>query len=67
LIADEELSEEFKTKAATIFETAIKSKVRSELEKIQEENDKQMKELAETSMTSMVEKVDDYLNYVVEQ
>jgi hypothetical protein len=67
LIADEELSEEFKTKAATIFETAIKTKVRSELEKIQEENDKQMKELAETSMTSMVEKVDDYLNYVVEQ
>jgi len=67
LIADEELSEEFKTKAATIFETAIKSKVRSELETIQEENDKQMKELAETSMTSMVEKVDDYLNYVVEQ
>ena len=67
LIADEELSEEFKTKAATIFETAIKSKVRSELVKIQEENDKQMQELAETSMTSMVEKVDDYLNYVVEQ
>ena len=64
---EDQLSEEFKTKAATIFETAIKSKVRSELEKIQEENDKQMKELAETSMTSMVEKVDDYLNYVVEQ
>ena len=67
LVQGEELSEEFKTKAATIFETAIKSKVRSELEKIQEENDKQMKELAETSMQSMVEKVDDYLNYVVEQ
>jgi hypothetical protein len=67
LVQGEELSEEFNTKAATIFETAIKSKVRSELEKIQEENDKQMKELAETSMTSMVEKVDEYLNYVVEQ
>ena len=67
LVDGEELSEEFKTKAATIFETAIKSKVRSELEKIQEENDKQIEELAETSMTSMVEKVDDYLNYVVEQ
>ena len=64
---EEELSEEFKAKAATIFETAIKSKVRSELEKIQEENDKQMEELAETSMKSMVEKVDDYLGYVVEQ
>ena len=64
---EDELSEEFKAKAATIFESAIKSKVRSELEKIQEENDKQMEELAEASMTSMVEKVDDYLNYVVEQ
>ncbi len=67
LIADEELSEEFKTKAATIFETAIKTKVRSELEKIQEENDKQMETLAEETMTSVVEKVDDYMNYVVEQ
>ncbi len=67
LVDGEELSEDFKTKAATIFETAIKSKVRSELEKIQEENDKQMEELAETSMKSMVEKVDDYLGYVVEQ
>ena len=67
LVDGEELSEEFKTKAATIFESAIKSKVRSELEKIQEENDKQMEELAETSMKSMVEKVDDYLGYVVEQ
>ena len=67
LVEGEELSEEFKTKAATIFESAIKSKVRSELEKIQEENDKQMEEIAESSMTSMVEKVDDYLNYVVEQ
>ncbi len=67
LVDGEELSEEFKTKAATIFESAIKSKVRSELEKIQEENDKQMEEIAESSMKSMVEKVDDYLNYVVEQ
>jgi hypothetical protein len=33
LVDGEELSEEFKTKAATIFESAVKSKVRSELEK----------------------------------
>ena len=64
---EEELSEEFKTKAATIFETAIKSKVRTELEKIQEENDKVMQNLAEETMTDVVEKVDDYMNYVVEQ
>jgi len=64
---EEELSDEFKTKAATIFETAIKSKVRSELEKIHAENQESSKKVAEETMTSVVEKVDDYMNYVVEQ
>jgi len=63
----EELSEEFKTKAATIFESAVKTKVRAELEKIQEENDKVMEDMAESTMGDLVEKVDDYMNYVVEQ
>jgi len=67
LVDGEELSEEFKTKAATIFETAVKSKVRTELEKIQEENDKVIEEMAESTINDMTEKVDDYLNYVVEQ
>ena len=67
LVDGEELSEEFKTKAATIFETAVKSKVRAELEKIQEENDKVMEDMAESTMNDIVEKVDDYMNYVVEQ
>jgi len=64
---EEELSDEFKTKAATIFETAIKSKVRTELEKIHAENEESSKKVAEETMTSVVEKVDDYMNYVVEQ
>ena len=64
---EEELSEEFKTKAATIFETAIKSKVRTELEKIHAKNEESAKKVAEETMSSVVEKVDDYLNYVVEQ
>jgi len=63
----EELSEEFKTKAATIFESVVKSKVRLELEKIQEQNDKVMEGMAESTMGDLVEKVDDYMNYVVEQ
>ena len=67
LVDGEELSEEFKTKAATIFETAVKSKVRVELEKIQEENAKVMEDMAESTMNDIVEKVDDYMNYVVEQ
>jgi len=67
LIEGDDLSEEFKSKAATIFEAAVKSKVRAELEKMQEENDSIMGDLAESTMTDVVEKVDDYLNYVVEQ
>ena len=67
LVQGEELSDEFKTKAATIFETAIKSKVRTELEKIHAENQESSKKVAEETMSSVVEKVDDYLNYVVEQ
>jgi hypothetical protein len=67
LVDGEELSEEFKTKAATIFESAVKSKVRTELERIQEENDKVIEEMAESTINDMTEKVDDYLNYVVEQ
>ena len=64
---EEELSDEFKTKAATIFETAIKSKVRTELEKIHAENQESSKKVAEETMSTVVEKGDDYLNYVVEQ
>ena len=67
LVDGEELSEDFKTKAATIFESAIKSKVRAELEKIHSQNEESSKKVAEETMSSVVEKVDDYLNYVVEQ
>ena len=37
LTEGEEFSEEFKIKAATIFEAAVKSKIRSEIERIDEE------------------------------
>ena len=67
LVDGEELSEEFKSKAATIFESAVKTKVRAELEKIQEQNDQLIEEMAESTINDMTEKVDDYLNYVVEQ
>ena len=67
LVDGEELSEEFKSKAATIFESAVKTKVRAELEKIQEQNDQLIEEMAESTINDMTEKVDDYLHYVVEQ
>ena len=67
LIGDADLSEEFKQKAATIFETAIKAKVKEESQRLQGEYETKLKEDTETHKAELVEKVDSYLNYVVEE
>jgi len=63
----EELSEEFKAKAATIFESAVKAKLVEEIEKLEGEYETKVAEKVEESKEEIVEKVDAYLNYVVEQ
>ena len=65
--SDDTLSEEFKVKAATIFEAAVKSKIRSEIERIDEEVHSEKETEMETFKEEMTEKVDTYLNYVVEE
>ena len=67
LIGDSDLSEEFKQKAATIFEAAIKAKVKEESQRLQGEYETKLKEDTETHKAELVEKVDSYLNYVVEE
>ena len=67
LIGDSDLSEEFKQKAATIFEAAIKSKVKAEAQRLEGEYETKLKENTESHKAEMVEKVDSYLNYVVEE
>jgi len=67
LVGDSDLSEEFKQKAATIFETAIKAKVKEESQRLQGEYETKLKEDTETQKAELVEKVDSYLNYVVEE
>ena len=67
LIGDSDLSEEFKQKAATIFEAAIKSKVKAESKRLEGEYEDKLKENTESHKAEMVEKVDSYLNYVVEE
>jgi len=64
---DESLSEEFKSKAATIFEAAVKSKVKSEIERLEGEYTSELSEAKETVKEELTTKVDNYLNYVVEQ
>jgi hypothetical protein len=67
LMTGEDLSEEFKTKAATVFEAAIKSKLRLEIDRIHEEVSSEKETEQETFKEELTEKVDTYLNYVVEE
>ena len=62
-----DLSEEFKRKAATVFEAAVKSKVRSEVERMEEDYKSELEENINTTKEELTEKVDTYLNYVVEE
>ena len=63
----EDLSEEFKAKAATIFESAVKAKLVEEIEKLEGEYESKVAEKVEETKSEIVEKVDAYLNYVVEE
>lgn len=67
LVNGEDLSEEFKTKATTIFEAAIVSRVKAEVAKLEEEFEAKLEEAAAKNQEGLVEKVDGYLGYVVEQ
>ena len=60
------LSDEFKAKTAVIFETAIRSKLSEEIERLEDEYQTRLDEELDATRTDLVEKVDSYLNYVVE-
>ena len=67
LIKDEDtLSEGFKEKAATIFETALASKVNAETAKLEEQYASDLAGEVEAIKEDLVDKVDGYLTYVVE-
>ena len=60
------LSEEFKQKVETIFEAAVKSKLAEEIDRLEEKYNEELSEAVEETKADIVEKVDSYLNYVVE-
>ena len=67
LVAEEAtLSDEFKQKAETIFEAAINTKVNAEIDRLEEKYNEELAEEIESTKADLVEKVDNYLNYVVE-
>jgi hypothetical protein len=61
------LSEEFKAKTAVLFEAALQSKVAEEVERLESNYQERLEEEVSASRSELVEKVDSYLNYVVEQ
>ncbi len=66
LVAGEDLSEEFRLKAATIFEAAVTSRVNKEAAALQEAYESTLTEEVEKIQTELAEKVDDYLTYAAE-
>ena len=67
LVDGEELSEDFKKKAATIFEAAVKSKISNIRKQIREESKKENDERAESMQSTMIESMDNYLNYATKE
>jgi len=71
LVQGEELSEEFKSKASTIFEAAVHQKVMevitTKVEELEEEYQKNLQEEIVSFRDELTDKVDGYLNYVVEE
>jgi len=67
LINGETLSEEFKTKAATIFEAAVVTRVKEEVTRLEEEFESKLAEQVDTITEGLVEKIDGYLDYIVEK
>mgnify|MGYP003340203492 CR=1 FL=1 len=67
LLDGEDLSEEFAQKATTIFEAAVVSRLEQIVEQVEQEFTEQFEEAVEMIKEDLAEKVNDYLNYVVEQ
>jgi hypothetical protein len=65
-IFGEDLSEEFRQKASSIFEAAVIAKVNDEMERVTQALEERYSEEFEQYKEGIVEKVDAYLNYVVE-
>ena len=74
IFAGEELSEEFKSKVSTLIEAVVASRVAKERKQLEEEFELATTELVQKTLTEseelkegLVEKIDGYLDYVVEQ
>ena len=67
LLSGDELSEEFREKASTLFEAAVNARVGIEVSRIEEEFEEAVTEVADRLEEEMTSKLDAYLDYVSEQ
>jgi len=67
LVAGEELSEDFRVKAKTIFEAVVTQRVNEETKTLQEAYESALTEEVEKVKTELAEKVDDYISYAAKQ
>jgi len=67
LVGGEELSEEFKDKARTIFEAALRTKVKQIKETLDEQYEDRLVEEVQLMKQELIERVDAYLEYVSEE
>jgi hypothetical protein len=67
IFGGEDLSEDFKERAAVLFETVVLGKVNAEVERLEEEFSSKLDEQAELATEDLTKKVDAYLDYVAEQ
>ena len=67
MFAGQDLSEEFKEKASTLFEAAVSARIIAEVARLEEEYEEKLNEQIESVTTELTEKLDAYLDYVVEQ
>lgn len=65
--SDANLSEEFKEKATVLFNSALSARLAEEVQKLEEKKISELAEEVESIRAELVEKIDGYLNYVVEQ
>lgn len=67
IFGEDELSEELREKAETVFEAAVNARVSEYSNELSEAFDSQLAEAKEQMQEEMAEKVDNYLNYVAEE
>jgi len=67
LLGGEELSEDFKEKAKTIFEAALNSKIKEIQDTLEIQYEQKLNEEKEELKVSLQERVDSYLEYVAEE